>query len=294
MSKLIVLVGLPGSGKSEYAKMLEKEGYIICSSDQMREELFGDEKDQDHNAEVFQKLHEKIYNLLRGGYDVVYDACNINSKRRKQYLDSLRGINCIKEAHVIATPYDMVLEQNANRDRVVPKEVIDRMYKNWQTPSEWEGFNTVELIQQIPGEDYNIENYDHYDQNNPHHQFTLGQHMRNVADYIKLKTDNYLLYEAAIRHDSGKPFCEFKDESGISHYYGHENVGAYDVLNEWGLGDDEALEISRLINYHMRPISWRSKGSEAYKKTCNKHKDLWGEDFFNSVMLLHEADIAEH
>lgn len=39
MCKFIMLVGLPGSGKSTYAKKLEEEGYRIHSSDAIRKEL---------------------------------------------------------------------------------------------------------------------------------------------------------------------------------------------------------------------------------------------------------------
>lgn len=42
MTDFIMLVGLPGSGKSTYAEELKREGYIIHSSDAIREELTGD------------------------------------------------------------------------------------------------------------------------------------------------------------------------------------------------------------------------------------------------------------
>lgn len=286
MSKLVMMVGLPGSGKSEYASHLGY-GYVICSSDEMRKKMFGDINDQEHNDEVFKALHEEIRNFLRNGYNVIYDACNINSKRRQHFINSLDGIDCTKEAHIIALPYDMVLEQNKNRDRVVPEYVIKRMYKSWQTPAKWEGFDEIKLIQMMPTGEYDVSIYDNYDQNNPYHTRTLGVHMKRVADYITEKYHDYILYSAALRHDSGKPFCEFKDENGISHYYGHESVGAYDVLSEWEWDEDIALELSRLINYHMRPLSWKTE------KAAEKYRKLWGEEFFNSIMRLHEADVAE-
>lgn len=42
MVEFIMLVGLPGSGKSTYAEKLKEKGYIIHSSDAIREELTGD------------------------------------------------------------------------------------------------------------------------------------------------------------------------------------------------------------------------------------------------------------
>ena len=42
MPELIMLVGLPGSGKSTYAAQYKVKGYHVHSSDDIREELFSD------------------------------------------------------------------------------------------------------------------------------------------------------------------------------------------------------------------------------------------------------------
>lgn len=43
----IMLVGLPGSGKSTYAELLKKQyNAIICSSDEARKKITGDENNQ--------------------------------------------------------------------------------------------------------------------------------------------------------------------------------------------------------------------------------------------------------
>ncbi len=56
-----MMVGLPGSGKSTYAEKLSKErSAIICSSDKVREDLYGDENSQSNNDEVFKLLHKRI------------------------------------------------------------------------------------------------------------------------------------------------------------------------------------------------------------------------------------------
>lgn len=61
----VMMVGLPGSGKSTYAKELADEmRAVICSSDAIREELRGDENSQDKNEEVFKILHSRIKECL--------------------------------------------------------------------------------------------------------------------------------------------------------------------------------------------------------------------------------------
>ena len=86
MVEFIMLVGLPGSGKSTCAEKLKKEGYIIHSSDTIREELTGDVNSQENNLEVFDILHKKVKEDLKSGHSCVYDATNMSMKRRKAFL----------------------------------------------------------------------------------------------------------------------------------------------------------------------------------------------------------------
>ena len=83
----VMMVGLPASGKSTYVKELAEEmRAVICSSDAIRKELCGDENSQDNNEEVFKLLHSRIKECLKKGVNVIYDATNINSKRRRAFL----------------------------------------------------------------------------------------------------------------------------------------------------------------------------------------------------------------
>lgn len=204
----VMMVGLPASGKSTYAKELAEEmRAVICSSDAIRKELYGDENSQDNNEEVFKLLHSRIKECLKKGVNVIYDATNINSKRRRAFLSELRNIPCTKRCVVMTTPFKECCERNDSRDRVVPYEVIERMYKNWNTPYWFEGWDEIEVV------DNNIlkTNIDDwlssvmdFDQDSPYHTMTLGKHCEVVGNTLK---DNTLLYLTGILHDCGKPFC---------------------------------------------------------------------------------------
>ena len=110
---LYMLCGLSGSGKSEYAKEFKKKSeelnseyrVHIFSSDDLREELYGDTNDQSHNNELFNELHRRIKSCLKNGYDAIYDATNIKSKLRIAFLKELKNIPCHKVCLIIWRPY---------------------------------------------------------------------------------------------------------------------------------------------------------------------------------------------
>lgn len=299
----VMMVGLPGSGKSTYAKELADEmRAVICSSDAIREELCGDENSQDKNEDVFKILHSRIKECLRKGVNVIYDATNINSKRRRAFLSEIRNISCIKKCVIMATPFDDCCEQNKSRDRVVPYEVIERMYKNWNTPYWFEGWNEIEIKypnRYIDGLNKNIfdwlNTYMDYNQENPHHSMTLGEHCESVGYSLM---GNNTLFQAGLLHDCGKPFTKSfinskGEETDVGHYYQHHCVGAYDSLFFDYILEVNKLDVSILINLHMMPYFWE-KDKEHGEKTRQKYQKLWGNELYNNVMKLHESDKNAH
>jgi len=292
MIKLVMLVGIPGSGKSEVARKYEKKGYKIHSSDELRRELYLDINNQNNNVKLFEILHKRIKNDLINGENVVYDATNISYKRRKNFIESLNKIECSKIALVIATPFNECIKRDKERERSVGNQVIDRMYKSFSMPSKMEGFNKINILySNFNKEDYNIMNKISFLRNinqfNTHHTLSIGNHCIKVRESlfdIKIAT-------AGLLHDIGKQYTmSFKNSKGEytdqAHYYSHENVSAYESM--FYLKDqfttEDIIYICNLINFHMRPHLLTTE------KSINKLKRFLGEDFYNDLMLLHEAD----
>ena len=101
MTKLIVMVGLPGSGKSYYADMLCREAktpIVVLSSDDYRKRLFGDENDQEHNDQVFKTLYADMRKYLISHVDVIFDATNTSLKSRLRVFNEIKNIECEKVA----------------------------------------------------------------------------------------------------------------------------------------------------------------------------------------------------
>lgn len=301
-NKLFMMIGLPASGKSTIAKEIsESEGAIIVSSDEIRKELLGDINDQSNNELVFKEVEKRIIEGLKEG-NVIYDATNINYKKRIAFLQRLNKLEVEKIAIMVATPYEDCLIRNSQRERKVPEEVIKRMYYNFYVPQYFEGFDDIQ-IKYTNDYMFFFSDLEDIKQDNPHHSLTVLEHCKKTEEI--LQKDNKRLSIpinfASRLHDIGKlktkTFINAKGETtDIAHYYNHEKVSAYDSLFyinlrsrvEVMLDKEFVLETIKLIQWHMLP--W-TKMSE---KTKQKYKKLLGEKFWNDLMILHKADEEAH
>lgn len=149
MSKnvLIVLCGLPASGKSTYAEMLVESGVFqrVCP-DLIRKAFYGDENIQGDGERVFKTAFHDIREYGCLYENVVFDATNINRSRRKKLVKEMRGYFDIIICKWFSTPYYICDQRNQTRSRKVPNEVLLRMRDNFQQPSMEEGWDYVEEI----------------------------------------------------------------------------------------------------------------------------------------------------
>lgn len=143
MSNFYMLVGLPASGKTTLAYTM---GATVRSSDELRSSLLGDIDDQSHNKEIFDLLHSLIKADIFNGVDVVYDATNIYSYYRREFLKSLSLLPCKKVCIYLDTPYNECLSRNAKRERKVPIEVMDKMRNRFTIPDMSEGWGEIRVI----------------------------------------------------------------------------------------------------------------------------------------------------
>ena len=288
---LILLVGIPGSGKTTYATkyISEHKNTIHLSSDLIRKELWGDEATQGDNNEVFSLMQKRAIEALNNGQSVIYDATNITRKDRAYIISQCPKFAKI-EAHIIWAPIETCIELDAARRRTVGKEVIDRMLKRFQAPFYDEGIDEIciRVSCDFDGVNYlnRCVNAMEIPHDNPHHTLNIDDHCAKAARHIAENNGCDKLIIATALHDIGKPYVKsFTDSKGQpcehAHYYQHQCVGAWMCC---GFGDyyDVDPEFVWLISTHMEPFfeSKYYKNLPAYLK--------------NKIDLLHEADLAAH
>lgn len=309
MNNFIMMMGLPGVGKDYFVENRLKYAYpnaIIVSSDDIREEVFNDVNDQTHNSEVFSIMRERTLNALKNGHDVIYNATNLNAKKRMALLSQLP--KCRKIAYLILADINLVFHNNATRTRNVPEDVIYKMYKSFQMPHPSEGFDDIILsIYENPTYFTSLELESSLnimcEHDNPHHTLSCGEHCKQAEiEVMKLIGKNYyidgteyhtILLLAARYHDLCKYKCKtFDKEKGIAHFYGHEYASAYDFLTlsdggeMFGLTKDEALLVANLINDHMSYFSGNNRVESICKRKGSVYKEL--------LDILHTADVNAH
>ena len=217
MNKLYIMVGLPASGKSTIAKEIaKKENAVIVSTDNLRQELLNDINSQDNNEIIFKEAEKRLKEHLNANRDVIFDATNINYKKRKAFLQRMRSSKSFKAiAILVATPYEECLIRNAKRERKVPEEVIKRMYYSFHIPQHYEGFDEIHIKSNPLEWDEKVQKQYtmvnllesmNIPQDNPWHTLTVRQHCEKVQELLDkdILNHKYHMRDIGIFHDIGK------------------------------------------------------------------------------------------
>lgn len=313
--EFLMLVGLPGSGKSTYAEEIKEykdrlyesipdidiKGCHIHSSDAIRKELYGSEECQDDPARVFNLMLSRTIEDLNNRCEVIYDATNLNRKKRMAVLEKIKKIpNVTTTCAIIFTPLEECIIRCQTRERKVEKNIIYRMLKSFDIPVKGEGWNDIllrhqgatRLLSPLPEQVF-MRNCLGLEHQNPHHKLDVGAHSCAAVEYLKRHYPERFeeLKTAVFLHDIGKALCKtFTNRKGetteAAHFYQHANVGSYLALGIFYVLGDNALEIATLIGFHMRPLeAW-----EESKKAKEKDAKLLGPELMEKLEILSECD----
>jgi predicted kinase len=151
MSKLIMMCGVPGSGKSTWVRNNFPD-ITPVSRDVIRFEILDERGGDyfDYEDEVFDKFIRQIIGSLVADEITIADATHLNKKSRAKVLNKVRKFADEIEAVMMDVHLITALERNDLREgrAFVPRGVIRRMYFQMETPMKEEGFDKITFIRE--------------------------------------------------------------------------------------------------------------------------------------------------
>lgn len=152
MAKLIVLSGVPGSGKSYFSDVFRKAvgaHVYVVSSDMLRYEVTGNQQNLTYDKLVWKMFYgmARIYAMDPEGI-VILDATNSVCKYRVNIIEPFRKI--FEQIDLVAFDLDkdVVRFQNLNRVFPIPSEVLEDLFTKYEGPNEIDAqfFDHIHII----------------------------------------------------------------------------------------------------------------------------------------------------
>ena len=121
-------------------------------------------------------------------------------------------------------------------------------------------------------------------QNNPHHSYTVGEHMLQSLNHVR---NDKVLRLSMILHDIAKPETLQTGEDGIDHFYGHPDKSeemAKKILKRLRFDNDTLGKVCKLVKFHDRKLSLKP---EKLRKAIVEI----GPELFPLLLEVKEADM---
>jgi hypothetical protein len=149
----IVLVGLPGVGKSTYINNNKNPGTIVLSTDAIVEKmcaLQGITYTQGFKLfidEATKRFNKQLAIALKNKNDIIIDRTNLTCASRKRLMSQVPK-HYSKYAYYFPTPEENEWKRRLNNrpSKYIPQNVLDEMALSFQFPKKEEGFDAIFTI----------------------------------------------------------------------------------------------------------------------------------------------------
>ena len=132
--EVIILVGIPGSGKSTWISK-QNLPYQTISTDQIRKELTGKVEDQSQNEQVFQLAYERLGHHLNHQMSVIFDATNTQKIWRGRIIEIAKQYDAFTTIVEIEDEVEIFLQRNRKRPSPVPEDVMQEQMDEFEKPT---------------------------------------------------------------------------------------------------------------------------------------------------------------
>lgn len=133
---IMMLKGLPASGKTTYAETLVDDGWLRVNKDDLRAMLNNGKWSKSNEGFVLSLRDEIIIRGLVSGKNVVVDDTNLNPKHAIQLRSIAEDFDADFEEKFFDVPLEVCISRNEARYDSVPTNVILNMYERYVKPLE--------------------------------------------------------------------------------------------------------------------------------------------------------------
>jgi hypothetical protein len=150
MSRCYQLIGIPASGKTTWATSQEWfQTCVYVSTDKYVEEyakVVG--KTYSDVFEYVMKdavsaMAESIITARSMKQDIIWDQTSTTVESRAKKFRMLPDYEHIGVVFSVPTPYELIRRLNSRPGKIIPLDVVESMVKNFEIPSEEEGFKEI-------------------------------------------------------------------------------------------------------------------------------------------------------
>jgi predicted kinase len=142
MTEIILTRGLPGSGKSTYARewlAADPTKRVTISRDDLRMKLFGEwyptENRKEKEAKVTQMQHAIIRKALNEGKQVMIDDTNLNPRVFKTFGQIAQEFSVPLKNIDFPVEVEEAVRRQAGRDKPVPADAVRKMARDYMGPN---------------------------------------------------------------------------------------------------------------------------------------------------------------
>ncbi|MFJ8245576.1 AAA family ATPase [Peribacillus asahii] len=136
--KLGIMCGIPLSGKSTYAKVLQSQGWVRVSIDDLRLALHGQVYKAEAEPQVWAIAELMVRSLLKSGHKVIVDTTNRTRERRRRWRRVAKEFGLTLEIYQVDTDYETCKARNKVLKRL-PQDILKQIHKEYEKPTLNEG-----------------------------------------------------------------------------------------------------------------------------------------------------------
>jgi len=144
--EVIMMAGVPGSGKDTYLKKYHKD-LVIVSLDSIRRKHGISATDKSGNGRVVQMAKELARESLRKKQSFAWNATNTSRQMREQLIDLFTTYGAKVKIIYLEVPYKKLMSQNRNREYAVPESVITKLIERLEIPTDSEGHEVMLIVE---------------------------------------------------------------------------------------------------------------------------------------------------